>query len=86
MRLLPKPSDLSFYNWKTQTSTSNSSPNFEVIAHNENGLEFKNKRDRKVINVDPNAKSAGDNSERKQIDTHEYVQVVIYDHWTRRKT
>eukprot|EP00002_Diphylleia_rotans_P031699 TRINITY_DN65_c0_g1_i9.p1 TRINITY_DN65_c0_g1~~TRINITY_DN65_c0_g1_i9.p1 ORF type:complete len:247 (-),score=57.58 TRINITY_DN65_c0_g1_i9:310-1050(-) len=52
-RLLPKPSDLSFYNWETQTSTSNSTPNFQVMTDNENGLLFKNKRDRKIINVDP---------------------------------
>jgi hypothetical protein len=47
-KVLPRPSDLSFYNWDTQTSTSNSSPNFQVIADNEAGLLFKNKRDRKV--------------------------------------
>lgn len=29
-RLLPKPSDLSYFNWETQRSTSNSSPNFQV--------------------------------------------------------
>ncbi|GLD93797.1 hypothetical protein PINS_up002402 [Pythium insidiosum] len=52
-RLLPKPSDLSYYNWETQTSTSNSTPNFQVIADSETGLLFKNKRDRKVVNVDP---------------------------------
>ncbi len=52
-KLMPKPSDLSYYNWETQTSTSNSSSNFQVIADNETGLMFKNKRDRKVINVDP---------------------------------
>ena len=27
---MPKPTDLSYYNWETQTSTSNSSPNFQV--------------------------------------------------------
>eukprot|EP00965_Chrysotila_dentata_P161445 5332015-Pleurochrysis_carterae.AAC.1 len=27
---MPKPSDLSFYNWETQTSTSNATPNFQV--------------------------------------------------------
>lgn len=31
-RLLPKPSDLSYFNWETQRSTSNSSPNFQVRA------------------------------------------------------
>jgi hypothetical protein len=44
---------MSFYNWETQTCTSNNTPNFQVLADNENGLQFKNKRDRKIINVDP---------------------------------
>jgi Domain of unknown function (DUF4464) len=57
-RLLPRSSDLSFYNWETQTPTSNSTPNFQVIADNETGLLFKNKRDRKVINVDPKVHSS----------------------------
>jgi len=83
-RLIPRPSDLSYYNWETQTSTSNPSPNFQVIAANEQGLLFKNKRDRKIINVDPNA-PCGDNSTRTEIATHDYFQVVIYDHMTRRK-
>jgi hypothetical protein len=84
-RLLPKPSDLSYYNWETQTSTSNPTPNFQVKADNEAGLLFKNKRDRKVINVDPEAE-CGDNSTRTVISTKEYIQVVIYDHMTRRKS
>jgi len=50
---MPKPSDLSYYNWETQVATSNSTPNFQVIADHEGGLLFKNKRDRKIINVDP---------------------------------
>jgi len=84
-RLMPRPTDLSYYNWETQSSASNSSPNFQVIADNEAGLLFKNKRDRKVINVDPKA-DPGDNSTRTQIQTEEYLQVVIYDHMTRRKS
>ena len=51
--MTPKTSDMSFYNWETQTCTNNQSPNFQPIADNENGLLFKNKRDRKMINVDP---------------------------------
>ena len=50
---MPHTSDLSFYNWETQTAASNPTPNFQIIADNEAGLLFKNKRDRKVINVDP---------------------------------
>ena len=84
-KLMPKPSDLSFYNWETQTSTSNATQNFQVIADNEAGLLFKNKRDRKVINVDPKSRP-GDNSRRIELQTHEYTQVVLYDHVTRRKT
>jgi len=83
---MPKPTDLSYYNWETQTSTSNSTPNFQVIADNEAGLLFKNKRDRKVINVDPKLETPGDNSSRYQIPTTEYLQVVIFDHMTRRKS
>uniref|UniRef100_H2Z9R2 Cilia- and flagella-associated protein 299 n=1 Tax=Ciona savignyi TaxID=51511 RepID=H2Z9R2_CIOSA len=85
-RLLPRPSDLSFYNWETQTSTSNPTPNYQVIAENASGLLFKNKRDRKILNVDPKAATPGDNSNRSPIDTDQYIQVVIYDHITRRKT
>lgn len=44
---------MSFYNWETQTCTTNSTPNYQPIADNESGLLFKNKRDRKIINVDP---------------------------------
>jgi len=85
-RLLPRSTDLSFYNWETQTATSNPTPNYQVIAENASGLLFKNKRDRKIVNVDPKATTPGDNSARTQIDSQQYVQVVIYDHITRRKT
>lgn len=57
---------------------------FQVIAENEKGLLFKNKRDRKVINVDPKA-VPGDNSTRTELQTDEYIQAVIYDHVTRRR-
>ena len=30
-KVLPRPSDLAFFNWETMTSTSNSSPNFQVV-------------------------------------------------------
>ncbi|CAM9542609.1 unnamed protein product [Discosporangium mesarthrocarpum] len=84
-KLMPKPTDLSYYNWETQTSTSNSTPNFQVIADSEAGLLFKNKRDRKVVNVDPKA-PPGDNTTRTEVRSPEYLQVVIYDHMTRRKS
>ncbi|XP_068127241.1 cilia- and flagella-associated protein 299 [Hyperolius riggenbachi] len=84
-KLLPRPTDLSFYNWETHVSTSNASPNYQVIAENSSGLLFKNKRDRKILNVDPKA-SPGDNSSRTPIQSDLYIQAVIYDHITRRKT
>merc|ERR1712142_401 len=85
-RLLPRSTDLSFYNWETQRATLNPTPNYQVIAENTNGLLFKSKRDRKIINVDPKAASPGDNSVRLPIETDLYTEVVIYDHVTRRKT
>lgn len=83
--LLPKPTDLSYYNWETQLSTSNSSPHYQVIADSAQGLLFKNKRDRKIVNVNPDNSSPGDNTIRIEINTKEYIQVVLYDHSTRRR-
>ena len=83
-RLLPKPSDLSYFNWETQLSTSNSTPLYQVIADSVTGLLFKNKRDRKIVNVNPESEP-GDNTTRVEIPTKEYVQVVMYDHSTRRR-
>lgn len=83
-KLLPKPSDLSYYNWETQLSTSNSTPHYQVVADSAQGLLFKNKRDRKMINVNPES-SPGDNTTRSELPTPEYVQVVFYDHSTRRR-
>jgi len=83
-RLLPKPSDLSYYNWETGLSTSNSTPHYQVIAESAQGLLFKNKRDRKIINVNPEV-PPGDNTTRTEVATSEYVQVVLYDHSTRRR-
>lgn len=93
-RLLPKPSDLSYFNWETNVSTSNSTPHYQVIslsslyhctirilpksiislddslpsmqylyqviADSAQGLLFKNKRDRKIVNVNPES-APGDN-------------------------
>lgn len=83
--MLPKPTDLSYYNWETQLSTSNSTPYYQVIADSTQGLLFKNKRDRKIINVNPESKEPGDNTTRIEFITKEYIQVVFYDHSTRRR-
>ncbi|XP_069341683.1 cilia- and flagella-associated protein 299 isoform X1 [Eulemur rufifrons] len=84
-KLLPRPTDLSFYNWDNHTAVCNSSPNYQVIADNPGGLLFKYKRDRKILNVDSKAQP-GDNSTRIPIQTELYIQAVIFDHISRRKT
>ncbi|XP_020759978.2 cilia- and flagella-associated protein 299 isoform X1 [Odocoileus virginianus] len=84
-RLLPRPTDMSFYNWDSHIAVWNSTPNYQVIADNPEGLLFKYKRDRKILNVDPKAQP-GDNSTRSPILTELYTQVVIFDHISRRKT
>eukprot|EP00049_Salpingoeca_infusionum_P025213 m.18281 g.18281 ORF g.18281 m.18281 type:complete len:233 (+) comp7768_c0_seq1:247-945(+) len=82
-KLMPKGDDLSFYNWVTQTSRSRNSMNYQVVADEYNGLLFKNKKDRKIVNVDPELPSPGDNTTRTVFRTDEYLQVVFYDHVTR---
>jgi hypothetical protein len=48
-RLMPIPTDLSFYNWVTGVTSTNTSPNFSVITDTgPAGVLFKVKRDRKV--------------------------------------
>ncbi|XP_037686005.1 cilia- and flagella-associated protein 299 isoform X1 [Choloepus didactylus] len=84
-RLLPKSTDMSFYNWDSQIAVWNSSPNYQVIPDNPEGLLFKYKRDRKILNVDPKV-PPGDNSTRTPIQTKLYIQAVIFDHVSRRKT
>eukprot|EP00210_Caulerpa_lentillifera_P009430 g8991.t1 len=83
-RFLPRPTDLSFYNWNTQTPYENSTPEFQVISESGKGLMFKNKRDRKVLNVDPES-NPGENSTRSVIKTDEFLHVVLFDHVTRRR-
>ena len=84
-KLLPRPTDLSFYNWDTGYCVSNDSPNFKVDASSgKEGLLFRNKRDRKIINVDPNI-TQEDTTKRIVIVSDKYIQVVFYDHETRRK-
>ncbi|VDN08727.1 unnamed protein product [Dibothriocephalus latus] len=85
-RLLPRIGDLSYFNWETQNITANPTPNYAVITDNPGGILFKNKRDRKILNVDPWLPSPGDNTTRNAVLTNEYLQFVLYDHITRRKT
>jgi hypothetical protein len=90
--LLPKQTDLSFFNWDAQHPFLNDSPNFRVDAHDDKGLLFRNRRDRKVINVNPTVDPPGDGTKRVEFvyppeytGHKEYTQVVFFDHITRRK-
>lgn len=84
--LVPKETDLSYYNWDGQKASINDSPNFRTDANSDQGLLFRNKRDRKVICVNPDNDNPGDDTTREEIDGCEkYTQVVFFDHMTRRK-
>ena len=50
--LLPKPTDLSYYNWTLQKVNSTDSNFFRVDAGQKERLSFKNNTNRKIINVD----------------------------------
>ncbi|KAF7205312.1 cilia- and flagella-associated protein 299 isoform X2 [Nothobranchius furzeri] len=78
-KLMPGPSDLCYYNWKTQVSTSNSSTNFQVIYDDPNGILFQHKKDKKILNVDPLV-PPGEDSTRTLIQSDLYTHVVILDH------
>jgi hypothetical protein len=50
--LIPKPTDLSYYNWSLQRVHSSDSTFFRVDAGPIERLSFRNNSDRKIINVD----------------------------------
>jgi hypothetical protein len=83
--LMPKETDLSYYNWDTSKAFINDSPNFRTDANSDQGLLFRNKRDRKVICVNPESDNVGDDTTREEIECEQYTQVVFFDHLTRRK-
>ncbi|KAM4707321.1 cilia- and flagella-associated protein 299 [Discoglossus pictus] len=82
-KLQPLATDLSYYNWNDHISTSNSTPNYQLIVDYKSGLQFKNKMDRKIINMDPKV-PPGDGTARMKIKTNLYLQAIFFDHITRR--
>ena len=84
-RLMPRLSDMAYFNWKTQHARCNNTPNWQVLSESVNGLVFKSRRDRKVVSVDPRAESPGDSSTRTLLTSPDYTQVVLYDHVIRQK-
>ena len=71
--IVPRPSDLSYYSWESQVCYINDSPNFKTDASSEEGLMFRNKRDRKLINVNPAVASPGDGTDRTEIESPQYT-------------
>lgn len=71
--LMPKKTDLSYYNWKTGKCEANDSPNFKVDASKGmQGLCFRNKRDRKVIYVDPVDRKDDESQKRVKVECEAY--------------
>lgn len=77
--LIPRKSDLSYYNWKTGTSILNQSPNFKPISDGESGLVFQNIHDDNFITVHP-ALTLESNPARVAINSEMYGDVVLYDY------
>ncbi|KAG1937390.1 cilia- and flagella-associated protein 299 [Pimephales promelas] len=82
-RFLPKTTDLSFYNWRTQVAKCNASSNYEVITENPSGLLFQCRNNMKILNVDPEA-IPGDGFTRTPVRSDLYEHVVIFDHVIRK--
>jgi len=78
--LVPKSSDLSFFNWDSNTTHLNDSANFRSDPNAKMGLQFRNLRDRKVINVNPDLSDPGDGTTREECISDDYTQVVFFDH------
>lgn len=83
-KLMPRPSDLCYYNWNTFQVRYNSSENYLVTTDIQEGLQFMNKLDRKLVTVDPKV-HPGDNTELVKVKSPNYLDAIIYDHFLRVK-
>ena len=78
--ILPKQSDLSYYNWNTGICFSNDSENFKIDSNIEKKeLIFKTKRDRKKISVDINSKDPNIMKKKILSNIKQYKQIVFFD-------
>lgn len=84
-KLMPRLTDMAYFNWKTQHARCNNTTNWHVISESVHGLVFKSRRDRKVVSVEPRAETAGDSSMRTLVHSPQYCQLVLYDHTIRQK-
>lgn len=80
-RLLPCATDLSYYNWATQTLETTHSEDFRAVSDMHAGvLVLENRRDGTAIRVDPSC-DPGVCSTRTGVETGEYQQVLLFDHY-----
>lgn len=97
-RLMPRPTDLSYFNYASKRTACSSSPQWQVSVDADSGLGmmFRSRRgtgaDRRVIRVGVTGDNGSSNSgvggrdrDRLVIVTSEYLQAVMYDHTPRKK-
>ncbi|KAK9877348.1 hypothetical protein WA026_017745 [Henosepilachna vigintioctopunctata] len=84
MLILPKPTDLGYYHWKTNQTRTNDSENYKVLTTTEKGLQFQNRFDRKIIIVDP-CSEPGQNTTRKRVPSQMYTHMILFDHIVRQR-
>lgn len=78
-KIMPRKSDLSYFDWKSGHSITNVSPNFIPMIDGENGAVFQCVHDGEIIYVDPNLTFESDVN-RVIIHSDVYGRVVFYDH------
>lgn len=83
-KIIPKPTDLGYYHWRSGKVVSNDSVNYKVMQEPTKGLVFQNRFDRKVINPAPGA-DPGPNTTRKRVYTPMYELVILFDHVVRQR-
>lgn len=83
--LRPKPTDLSYYNSRTNLTCHTHSDNYAIVNDYHHGLLFMHKGDRKKICADLNNDKYKGNSWRTMVFSPLYGHVILYDHIVRRK-
>lgn len=83
--IMPQPTDLSYFNWRSGQIHMNHTENFMVIHDPTFGLMFMHKGDRKMICVDPMQDRFGSNAKRTMVYSDRFGHVTFYDHIIRRK-
>ena len=83
--LLPKPWDLSYFDWHTKQIRYNHTDNYIVMNDHERGLIFMHKGDHKHICVDKSVAEFSKNCTRSMYYSKRYGYVTFLDHIIRKK-